>query len=133
MLHGILRFDEHPYVMMGFLRNIEGIGPLIRSLFAGIIILFDYFNKHYVTVIPLLKTYYVPNDWGTKVSDSRNELNVWTFSVTNETDGSGGEDGLVLILSELSFSSCSSPLGLLFQDLLSHPQMEPGWNTCPGV
>ncbi|GJX44694.1 hypothetical protein Tco_0261370 [Tanacetum coccineum] len=30
MLHGILRFDGHPSVMMGFLRNIEGIGPHIR-------------------------------------------------------------------------------------------------------
>ncbi|GKD79708.1 hypothetical protein Tco_1342329, partial [Tanacetum coccineum] len=30
MLHGILRFDGHPSVMMGFLRNIEGIGPKQR-------------------------------------------------------------------------------------------------------
>ncbi|GKB88408.1 hypothetical protein Tco_0960680 [Tanacetum coccineum] len=30
MLHGTLRFDGHPSMMMGFLRNIEGIGPYIR-------------------------------------------------------------------------------------------------------
>ncbi|GJV70819.1 hypothetical protein Tco_1490814 [Tanacetum coccineum] len=51
------------------------------------------------------------DDWGTKVNDSRNELSLRTFSVTNEIDGSGGEDGLILIFSELSFSSCSSPPG----------------------
>nr|GEV47952.1 hypothetical protein [Tanacetum cinerariifolium] len=31
MLHGILRFDGHPSVMMGFLRNIEGIGLHVRG------------------------------------------------------------------------------------------------------
>nr|GEU86124.1 zinc finger (Ran-binding) family protein [Tanacetum cinerariifolium] len=30
MLHGILRFDGHPSVMIGFLRNIKGIGLHIR-------------------------------------------------------------------------------------------------------
>nr|GEV25035.1 hypothetical protein [Tanacetum cinerariifolium] len=32
MLHGIWRFDGHPSMMIGFLRNIEGIGPHIRYL-----------------------------------------------------------------------------------------------------
>nr|GEX46977.1 hypothetical protein [Tanacetum cinerariifolium] len=32
MLHSIWRFDGHPSMMMGFFRNIEGIGPHIRYL-----------------------------------------------------------------------------------------------------
>ncbi|GJS12751.1 hypothetical protein Tco_0407223 [Tanacetum coccineum] len=32
MLHGILRLEEHPSVMMGFHRNIEGIRPHIRQI-----------------------------------------------------------------------------------------------------
>ncbi|GJX96206.1 hypothetical protein Tco_0352004 [Tanacetum coccineum] len=67
----------------------------------------------------LVQTYSMSGDWGTKVSDSRNELSLRTFSVTNETDGSGGEDGLVLIFFGSSFSSCSSPLGLLFEDCVT--------------
>ncbi|GJZ26514.1 hypothetical protein Tco_0570767 [Tanacetum coccineum] len=51
MLHGILRSNGHPFVMMGFLRNIEGIGPHIRFLLMGIRL--DYLNKYYVVVIPL--------------------------------------------------------------------------------
>ncbi|GJV30679.1 hypothetical protein Tco_1387127 [Tanacetum coccineum] len=47
-----------------------------------------------------------------------NELSLRTFSVTNETDGSGGEEGLVLMFSGLSFSSCSSSSGLLFWNSL---------------
>nr|GEV51709.1 hypothetical protein [Tanacetum cinerariifolium] len=31
MLHGILRLEGHPSMMIGFFRNIEGIGPLIRE------------------------------------------------------------------------------------------------------
>nr|GEY88529.1 hypothetical protein [Tanacetum cinerariifolium] len=36
------------------------------------------------------------DDLGTKPSDSKNELNLRTFSVMNETDGSGGMEGLSL-------------------------------------
>ncbi|GKC04968.1 hypothetical protein Tco_0996578 [Tanacetum coccineum] len=80
MLHGILRFDGHPSVMMRFFRNIEGIGPHIRFLLARILILLDYLNKHYVAVIPFVR---------------------------NETNGSGGVEGLTWIFSRLSFSSSS--------------------------
>nr|GEX25007.1 hypothetical protein [Tanacetum cinerariifolium] len=32
MLHGILKLEGHPSIMIGFLRNIEGIRPLIRQI-----------------------------------------------------------------------------------------------------
>ncbi|GJU79293.1 putative reverse transcriptase domain-containing protein [Tanacetum coccineum] len=80
MLHGILRFDGHPSMMMGFLRNIEGIGPHISS---------------------------VLEDWGTNPSDLKNELSLRTFLVMNETDGLGGVEGLAWIFSGLIFSSSS--------------------------
>nr|GEV91386.1 hypothetical protein [Tanacetum cinerariifolium] len=59
MLHGILRFDGNPFVMMGFLRNIEGIGPHISS---------------------------VLEDWGTNPSDLKNELSLRTFSLMDRVD-----------------------------------------------
>ncbi|GKE05765.1 hypothetical protein Tco_1397783 [Tanacetum coccineum] len=61
-----------------------------------------------------VQTNSVSDDWGTKPSDSKNELSWRNFSVMNETDGSGGEEGLVLMFSGLSVSSRSSSSGLLF-------------------
>ncbi|GKE11326.1 hypothetical protein Tco_1414877 [Tanacetum coccineum] len=63
-----------------------------------------------------MQTNSTSDDWGTKPSDSKNELTWRTFPVMNETDGSGGEEGLVLMFSWLSVSSHSSSVGLLFWD-----------------
>ncbi|GKA78523.1 hypothetical protein Tco_0785060 [Tanacetum coccineum] len=78
-----VKFDGHPSVMMGFLRNIEGVGPLIRQ------------------------TNFVSDDWGTKSIDLKNELSLRTFLVMHETDGSCGEEGLGCFL------GCPSLLALL--------------------
>nr|GEU43877.1 hypothetical protein [Tanacetum cinerariifolium] len=67
MLFGILRFNGHPSVMKGFFRNVEKV-----------------WTTHKV------QTSLVLDDWGTNLSDSKNELSLSTFSVINEMDGSGG-------------------------------------------
>ncbi|GJV07161.1 hypothetical protein Tco_1344817 [Tanacetum coccineum] len=132
MLHGILRFDGHLSVMMGFLRNIEGIGSHIRYLWYASSLLVSNMSKYptsyslasgsslwessfFWTISinimspssPLMQTSSVLDDWGTNPSDSKNELSLRTFSVMNETDGSGGVEGLTWIFSGLSFSSSS--------------------------
>ncbi|GJU33350.1 hypothetical protein Tco_1176939 [Tanacetum coccineum] len=90
MLHGILRFDGHPSMMMGFLINIERIGPHIR---------FALWESSFVLTIsinitspssPLVQTSLVLEDWGTNPSDSKNELSLRTFFVMNEIDRPGG-------------------------------------------
>ncbi|GJY17267.1 hypothetical protein Tco_0388758 [Tanacetum coccineum] len=108
MLHGILRFDGHPSIMMGFHRNIEGIGPYMRFFLVGIFILSVYLDKHYVASPSLVQTSSEVGDRGTNLSDSKSELNLRTFSVMNETDGSGGvgESGW---FSRLSLSSSLFP------------------------
>ncbi|GKD35398.1 hypothetical protein Tco_1250907, partial [Tanacetum coccineum] len=52
------------------------------------------------------------DDWGTNLSDSKNELSLRTFSVINETDGSGGVEGSILIFFGLTFTSSSFSLVL---------------------
>nr|GEU90006.1 hypothetical protein [Tanacetum cinerariifolium] len=119
----IMKSMTHPSVMMRFLRNIEGIGLLISVfiyfifLLVRIIILLNYLNKHQSLSSFFVQTNYVSDDWGTKPSDLKNELSWRTFLVTNETDGSDGEEGLVLMFFELSVSFHSSSFGLLFSDL----------------
>ncbi|GJZ58857.1 hypothetical protein Tco_0614673 [Tanacetum coccineum] len=56
---------------------------------------------------PLVQTSSVLDDLGTNPSDSKNELSLRTFSVMNETDRSGGVEGLTWIFSGLSFFSSS--------------------------
>ncbi|GJY56202.1 hypothetical protein Tco_0455317 [Tanacetum coccineum] len=57
---------------------------------------------------PFVKTNSVLDDWGTKPSDLKNELSLWTFSVMNATD-----DQVVMKGCHLCFLS-SSPLASLF-------------------
>ncbi|GKC69988.1 hypothetical protein Tco_1115871 [Tanacetum coccineum] len=116
MLHGIFKFDGHPFIMTGFHRNIEGIGPhmvfvireftpshervkilyFLHSCFGsvGIVILQNYLDKHHVTIFFFGANEFSVGRWGTNKSDLKSdlksELNLRTFSVTNEIDGSGG-------------------------------------------
>nr|GEV33382.1 hypothetical protein [Tanacetum cinerariifolium] len=96
MLHGILRFDGHPSVIIGFLRNIEGMVP-----HRDICDMQARFKLGMFQNIPppilLLQ--------GAKPSDSKNELSLQTFLVINETDRSGDVEGLVLVFSRPFFSS----------------------------
>ncbi|GJY44774.1 hypothetical protein Tco_0432987 [Tanacetum coccineum] len=59
---------------------------------------------------PLVQTSLVLDDWATNPSDSKNELSLRTFSVMNETDGSGGVEGLTWIFSGLSLRLLSPSL-----------------------
>ncbi|GJU16583.1 hypothetical protein Tco_1144549 [Tanacetum coccineum] len=73
-------FDGHPSILMGFRRNIEGIGPHMRIISINITSSFSSF----------VQTSSALGDMGTNPSDSKSELNLRTFSVMNEFDGSGG-------------------------------------------
>nr|GEY22736.1 hypothetical protein [Tanacetum cinerariifolium] len=140
-------FDGFPPIMIGFLKNKDGIESLIRYLCYASSLLDGNISKYSIPISPafvfsptsgpsmrgssfflinsinimspsspFMQTNSVSDEWGTKPSDSKNELSFYTFSVTNEIDGSGGEEGLVLMFFGLSLSSCSSSYGLLFWD-----------------
>nr|GFA92498.1 hypothetical protein [Tanacetum cinerariifolium] len=83
-----------------------------------IIILLNYFNEIYISIIFLTAGKLLFDDRGTKPEDSRNELNLQTFFVMNKIDGSSGEGGVVLMFLGLAFSS-SSLSDLSSQDLFS--------------
>ncbi|GJY47098.1 hypothetical protein Tco_0436161 [Tanacetum coccineum] len=51
-----------------------------------------------------VQTNFMSDDWGTKPSDLKNELSWRIFPVTNETDGSGGKEGLDAIMQFCSHS-----------------------------
>ncbi|GJV75562.1 hypothetical protein Tco_1507146 [Tanacetum coccineum] len=141
MLHGILRFDGHPSIMMGFHRNIEGIGPHMRYLWYASSLLVGNMSKYStfytfasgsslwelssfriisinITSLSssLVQTSSVLGDEGTNTSDSKSELNLRTFLVMNEIDGSGGV-GELGWLSGLSLSSSSFSLVLSWESL----------------
>nr|GEV47042.1 hypothetical protein [Tanacetum cinerariifolium] len=133
--------------MIGFLKNKDGIGSLIRYLCYASSLLDGNMSKYSIPISPafafsptsgpsmrgssfflinsinimspsspFMQINSVSDEWGTKPSDSKNELSFYTFSVTNEIDGSGSEEGLVLMFFGLSLSSCSFSSGLLFWD-----------------
>ncbi|GKB10540.1 hypothetical protein Tco_0844463, partial [Tanacetum coccineum] len=129
-------FDGHPSVMMRFLRNIEGMGPHMRYLWYASSLRVGNMSKYYTSNPPalgsslcessffltismnitspsshLVQTNSMSDNWGAKLSDSKNELSLRTFSVMNETDGSGDVEGLVLVFSGLSFSFSSLFVG----------------------
>ncbi|GKA60759.1 hypothetical protein Tco_0760166, partial [Tanacetum coccineum] len=91
-----VKFSSHDLIVQNLSHDVQ----------RGVKIYVGYFYMHMSNVAWYLK--------GTKPSDSKNELSLQTFSVTNELDGSGGKEWLVLMFSELSFSSCSSSSSLLF-------------------
>ncbi|GJZ22702.1 hypothetical protein Tco_0559741 [Tanacetum coccineum] len=144
MLHGILRFDRHPSMMMGFLRNTKGIRLHMRYLWYASSLLVGNMSKYSaptpsVVVLPsssgypslessfflinsinkaspsspFVQTTSVSDDSGTNPSDSKNELNLRTFSVMNATDRSGGVEGLTWIFSGLSYSTSSFTFAFL--------------------
>ncbi|GKE45161.1 hypothetical protein Tco_1472445, partial [Tanacetum coccineum] len=109
-------FDKLPPIMIGFLKNKDGIGPLISSSSR---------ESSYFLIISInitsssssfVQTNFVLGDWGTKLKDSRNELSLQTFSVMSEILGSGGEGRFMSMFSGLPFSSSYSS-DLLSQDL----------------
>nr|GEV69291.1 hypothetical protein [Tanacetum cinerariifolium] len=63
------------------------------------------------------ETNFVSDYQGTKSDDSRNELSLQTFYVINEIDGSGGEDGVVLMFLGLPSSFRPSSFNLSSRDL----------------
>nr|GEW29874.1 putative reverse transcriptase domain-containing protein [Tanacetum cinerariifolium] len=107
MLHGILRLEGHPPMMMGFLRNIEGIGPHIRMISINI-------TSPSSCLVQMSSKL---GDRGTNPSDSKSELNLRTFSVRNEIDGSGGIEELEWLYG-LSLSSSLFSLVLSSRELL---------------
>ncbi|GKD57337.1 hypothetical protein Tco_1290724 [Tanacetum coccineum] len=97
------RFNEPPSIMMGFCRNIEGIGPHMRFLLVGIVIPRDYFDNHHISIFLF---------GADKFSDSKSGFNLRTFLVMNAIDGSGGMEESKwfsrLFLFSSSFSSVLS-------------------------
>ncbi|GJY08047.1 hypothetical protein Tco_0375101 [Tanacetum coccineum] len=89
---------------------------------AGIVVLRDYLDKHHVAVFLFGANEFSVGRRGTNPSDSKNELNLRTFSVMNETDGLGGVEESKWIFSGLSFFSFSfSSVLLLRESLCSAP------------
>nr|GEZ08649.1 hypothetical protein [Tanacetum cinerariifolium] len=84
------------------------LGSSLRESSFFLIILINITSPSY----PFVQTNSVLDDWGNKPSDSKNELSLRTFSMTNETDGSGGEEGLVLGI------KCSKAFPLLVMMIL---------------
>ncbi|GJX69676.1 hypothetical protein Tco_0326715 [Tanacetum coccineum] len=84
---------------------------LLRVPYHGNCMDLGFSTIYYVAVILFGPYSSVPDNWGTMPSDSKNELSLRTFSVMNETDGSGDAEGLVLVFFGLSFSSSSLSAG----------------------
>nr|GEX75598.1 hypothetical protein [Tanacetum cinerariifolium] len=67
------------------------------------------------------------DDWGTKLSDSKNEFSLRTFSVMNKTDGSGGEEGVPvtkLTTSRLVNGSSCGGIDMVIKDLDLKPKVD---------
>ncbi|GJR91907.1 hypothetical protein Tco_0215918 [Tanacetum coccineum] len=103
-----LRFDRLLPTMMGFLKNMDGIRPHIRHL-CSCLRESSYFLIISINITSLsssfVQTNFVSDDQGTKPNDSRNELSLQTLYMRNEINGSGGEDGVVLMFLGFPFSS----------------------------
>ncbi|GKC50644.1 hypothetical protein Tco_1073389, partial [Tanacetum coccineum] len=106
-------FDRHPPTMMEFLKNKDGIEPLIRYLWYVVSLLVGNMSK-----------YSTPNPPVIAFSSSSRESSYFlliSLNITSPTssfiDGSGGEGGVVLMFLGFLFSSRPSSSDLSSQDL----------------